>query len=180
MKKQIISEEFLKMQKLAGLITEGEYKEKINEVLDDNTIKMVFDEKIQDDYKPLIGTDPIYDGLEKVLNSPELLQKVTEWVNNMLEDEDDEEIEDMTGAYTSDAVDYEIMKAFAPQLAKNLIKVGFTYDKNDDIWAVPEKYSNKTNYKELTSYGIIWDIWNVDYDTSPREAISDYLQDAAE
>jgi len=31
MKKQILNEEFLKMQKLAGLITEGEYKEKMNE-----------------------------------------------------------------------------------------------------------------------------------------------------
>jgi hypothetical protein len=31
-----------------------------------------------------------------------------------------------------------------------------------------------------TSYGIIWDVWNMDYDTSPREAISDYLKDAAE
>ena len=33
-KKQILNEEFLKMQKLAGLITESEYKEKINEVDD--------------------------------------------------------------------------------------------------------------------------------------------------
>lgn len=31
MKKQILNEEFLKMQKLAGLITEGQYKEKLNE-----------------------------------------------------------------------------------------------------------------------------------------------------
>ena len=31
MKKQILSEEFLKMQKLAGLITESEFKVKLNE-----------------------------------------------------------------------------------------------------------------------------------------------------
>jgi hypothetical protein len=35
-KKQILNEEFLKMQKLAGLITESEYKEKINEVDDED------------------------------------------------------------------------------------------------------------------------------------------------
>lgn len=32
MKKQILNEEFLKMQKLAGLITESEYKEKVEEI----------------------------------------------------------------------------------------------------------------------------------------------------
>ena len=36
MKKQIISEEFLRMQKLAGLITEGQYKAKLNENEDED------------------------------------------------------------------------------------------------------------------------------------------------
>jgi len=175
-----MNKEFKRMQKLAGLITESEHEKRVNEVVDNNTIQMIFDERIQDEYKPLIGTDPIYGGLEKVLNSPKLFQKVTEWVNDMLENEDDEDdIDDTTKGYASDATDYKIMETFAPYLAKNLIKVGFTYNKNKDIWTVPKNYLDKTNDKELTSYGIIWEIWGVDYDTSPREIIGEYLQDAA-
>jgi hypothetical protein len=147
--------------------------------VDENLIKSTFDEKVQDDYKPLIGTDPIYDGLEEVLNSPETFQKVVEWVKGMVEDEDEDE--DYTEAYASDATDYKIMEAFAPRLVQNLIKAGFTYDKGEDEWIVPENYSNKTEYEALTSYGIIWDIWGLggDYDTSPRETISQFLTRAA-
>ena len=43
MKKQILNEEFLKMQKLAGLITESEYKAKMDEVDDED-----FDDEDED------------------------------------------------------------------------------------------------------------------------------------
>jgi hypothetical protein len=135
---------------------------------------------VQDDYKPLIGTDPIYDGLEEVLNSPETFQKVVEWVKEMVEDE--EEDEDYTEAYASDATDYKIMEVFAPRLVQNLLDAGFTYNKDEDEWIVPENYFNKTEYEALTSYGIIWDIWGLggDYDTSPRETIGQFLKRAAQ
>jgi hypothetical protein len=150
--------------------------------VDENLIKSTFDEKVQDDYKPLIGTDPIYDGLEEVLNSPETFQKVAEWVKDQFESSGEDLEEGDEAGYASDATDYMIMEAFAPRLVQNLLKVGFTYtpgDRDGD-WAVPEDYSNKTDYEELTSYGIIWDIWDVDYDTSPREIVSQFLTRAAE
>lgn len=86
----------------------------------------------------------------------------------------------MAKTYAYDATDRIIMEIFTPRLIQNLIKVGFTYDRNEDSWTVPENYSNKTDSNELTSYGIIWDIWDVDYDTSPREFIGEFLADAAQ
>jgi len=148
--------------------------------VDENLIKSIFDEKVQDDYKPLIGTDPIYDGLEEVLNSPETFQKVTEWVKDQIESYGEDFEEGEEEGFASDATDYMIMRAFAPRLAQNLLKVGFTYDEGEDSWMVPEDYSSKTDSEELTSYGIIWDIWDVDYDTSPREIISQFLEEAAQ
>ena len=150
--------------------------------VDENLIKSTFDEKVQDDYKPLIGTDPIYDGLEEVLNSPETFQKVAEWVKDQFESSGEDLEEGDEAGYASDATDYAIMETFAPRLVQNLIKAGFTYDKDEDYWTVPENYSNKTEYEALTSYGIIWDIWGLggDYDTSPRETISQFLTRAAE
>jgi hypothetical protein len=187
MKKQVLSEEFKRMQKLAGLITENQ----INEVeVDKEKLMPIFDEVFNDkiqDYSSLVGTDPIYDGLNNVIKNPSVKQAIFDWAYLITtEDEDDEEeVIDMFGGYVSDGVDYEIMQAFAPQLAKNLIKAGFTYDKDEDIWTIPQPYLDKIdssfNYSDgATSYGIIWDVWGVDYDTSPRENISSYLEDAAQ
>ena len=150
--------------------------------VDENLIKSIFDEKVQDDYKPLIGNDPIYDGLEEVLNSPETFQKVTEWVNDQVESSGEDFEEGEEESYASDATDYMIMEAFAPRLTQNLLDAGFTYNKEEDEWTVPENYSDKTEYEVLTSYGIIWDIWGLggDYDTSPRETIGEFLKDAAQ
>jgi len=39
MKKQMLNKEFLKMQKLAGLITEGQYKARLNEAMFDDNAK---------------------------------------------------------------------------------------------------------------------------------------------
>lgn len=140
--------------------------------VDNNKIKQIIDEKIQEDYKPLIGTDPIYDGLEEVLNSSKIFQDI---INNVDNDEDDE---DLLMGQISDSVDFTIMGEFAPRLVKNLLAVGFKYDSDDDSWIVPKKYI--VDDEMLTSYGIIWDIWGVDYDTSPREIIGDYLEEAAQ
>jgi hypothetical protein len=166
---------------LKQFLTEGRLLNEDTQV-DENLIKSIFDERVQDDYKPLIGTDPIYDGLEGVLNSPETFQKVTEWVKDQVESSGEDFEEGEEEGYASDATDYMIMEAFAPSLVQNLIKAGFTYNKDEDYWTVPESYSDKAEYEELTSYGIIYDIWGLggDYDTSPRETISQFLTSAAE
>jgi hypothetical protein len=166
---------------LKSFLAEGRLLNEDTQV-DGNLIKSIFNEKVQDDYKLLIGTDPIYDGLEGVLNSPETFQKVIEWVKDQVESSGEDFEEGEEEGYASDATDYMIMEAFAPRLVQNLIKAGFTYDKDEDYWTVPESYSDKAEYEELTSYGIIYDIWGLggDYDTSPRETISQFLTSAAE
>jgi len=112
-------------------------------------------------------------------------QETWNWVRDLnSEDEDDD---DMIEAYSQDGIDYTIMERFAPQLAKNLVRAGFTYDKDEEFWSVPDSYLEKLPENErneytngATSYGIIWDFWGMDYDTSPRENISDKLDDAAQ
>ena len=183
MKKQL-NEQFIRMQKLAGIITENQ----INEAkMDKDALMSQFEEQWKDhsqEYLDLVGTDPIYKGLDTVVNNPKVKQEIFDWAYKFTaEDEDD----DGFGGYVQDGIDYTIMEYFAPQLAKNLIAAGFTFDKEEDEWTVPQSYLSKIDnsfgYSDTfrpTSYGIIWDIWNMDYDTSPREVISDYLKDAAE
>jgi len=182
--KQQLNEQFTRMQKLAGIITENQ----INEVeMDKEALMSQFDKQWKghsQEYLDLVGTDPIYKGLDTVVNNPKVKQEIFDWAYKFTaEDEDD----DGFGGYVQDGIDYTIMEYFAPQLAKNLIAAGFTFDKEEDEWTVPQSYLSKMDnsfgYSDTfrpTSYGIIWDIWNMDYDTSPREVISDYLKDAAE
>jgi hypothetical protein len=197
--KRPLNEQFRRMQKLAGIITENQ----INEVemdkdkvemdkdkveMNKKTLMLQFNDQWKDhsqEYLNLVGTDPIYKGLDAVVNNPKVKQKAFDWAYNLTaEDEDEDALKSFRG-YVQDGIDYEIMQAFAPQLAENLIAAGFTFDKDEDIWILPQSYLDKTNgmfdYSNgATSYGIIWDVWNMDYDTSPRETISDYLKDAAE
>ena len=183
MKKQL-NEQFIRMQKLAGIITENQ----INEIdVDKEALMSQFEEQWKDhsqEYLDLVGTNPIYKGLDAVVNNPKVKQETFDWAYNLTAEDEDEDALEGFGGYVQDGIDYEIMQAFAPQLAKNLIAAGFTYDKGEDIWTVPQSYLDKMGgmfdySKGATSYGIIWDIWNMDYDTSPREVISDYLEDAA-
>ena len=161
----------------------------INEIdVDKEALMSQFEEQWKDqspEYLDLVGTDPIYKGLDAVVNNPKVKQEAFDWAYELTADDEDEDALEMFGAYVQDSIDYEIMKAFAPQLAKNLIAAGFTYDKDEDIWTIPQSYLDKIgdvfDYSNgATSYGIIWDVWNMDYDTSPRELIGDYLKDAAE
>lgn len=160
---------------LKKFLTEG----KLLIEVDNNEIKQIFDEKVQEEYKPLVGTDPIYDGLEEVLNSPKTFQDVVDGVNDTISSYDDEDLDpELIPSFTADTVDFTIMGEFAPRLVKNLLAVGFKYDSDDESWTIPEKYI--VDDEMLTSYGIIWDIWGVDYDTSIREIVSDYLEEAAQ
>jgi len=163
-------------------------KNQINEVeMDKEALMSQFEEQWKDhsqEYLDLVGTNPIYKGLDAVVNNPKVKQETFDWAYNLTAEDEDEDALEGFGGYVQDGIDYEIMQAFAPQLAKNLIAAGFTYDKGEDIWTVPQSYLDKMDgmfdySKGATSYGIIWDIWNMDYDTSPREVISDYLEDAA-
>lgn len=178
--------EIRRMQKLAGVITESQYHQ-LKEA-DENNMSLfneIWDEQSKE-YLSLVGTDPIYDGLDKVVNDPDVKQKALDWATQLTAEDEDEE-DNLFGGYAQDGIDYEIMQAFAPQLARNLVKNGFKYDKDELYWTIPSAYLNKLDksrqevYKNgATSYGIIWDFFNYDYDTSPRENISDYLDDAAQ
>ena len=141
-----MNNEFLKMQKLAGLITEGRYKARLNEIeINKEELMPKFEEIWKDktlDYSSLIGTDPIYKGLDGVLNNPKIKQNAFDWAYE-LTIEDEEEDSSMFKAYTSDGIDYEIMQAFAPQLAKNLIKHEVTLITRQDFDLVNKEATDK-------------------------------------
>ena len=133
-------------------------------------------------YSELIGTSPIYNGLDQVLADPKLFDTIMENVNDVMNDNEYDDEEDRAGSelgYVVDFTDRAIMEAFAPQLIQNLLDLGFTYDSDEDNWTVPQQYQ-VDGQDNLTSYGIIWDIWGVNYDTSVRESIGDILRKAAE
>lgn len=179
MKKSNLNE-VQRMQQLAGIVKESQ--------LNENKNNIIFDElwgEQSKEYLDLVGTDPIYDGLDKVVNDPRTMYSALKWAQELADEDEDDD--DMFGAYAQDGIDYEIMQRFAPQLARNLVRLGFNYNSDDTYWTVPPAYLDKLNdstKKEYqngaTSYGIIWDFFNYDYDTSPREIIGDYLDKAAQ
>jgi hypothetical protein len=156
-------------------------KDLANQLDLENDLKKTFlklwDEHITDDYLSLINTNNvIYDGLDKVLKDPKLKEKIFNNAYDRIADEDFEDEEERYNDFQGsviDEIDYSIMAEFAPQLARNLLTAGFKYDSDEDMWTSP-----KSN--QFTSYGIIWDVWGVDYDTSVRETISEYLEQAAQ
>jgi hypothetical protein len=146
------------------------------------TDKKVFDEQVNE-YRSLISETPLYKGLEKVLDSKELLEKVTERNKCISEDWDEEDKEDGYGGITVDSVDCVVMELFAEQLIENLIEEGFIWDKENEGWTVPEKY-RKTKFteitgeqKDLTNYGIVWDVLPMDFDTCIREMVSERIDE---
>lgn len=156
-------------------------KDLANQLELENNLKKTFlklwDEQITDEYLPLVNTgDVIYNGLDKVLKDPELKEKTFNEAYNRIVDEDfesEEERYDYFKGSVMDEVDFNIMAEFAPQLARNLLTAGFEYDSDEDLWILPD-----TN--QFSSYGIIWDIWGIDYDTNIRETIGRYLKNAAQ
>ena len=82
MKKQILNEEFLKMQKLAGLITEGQYKARLNEgkllkeengVFSSTVCKQIFDACVEQDRKEMKEDPP---------KNPEVIKTYEQEVQN--------------------------------------------------------------------------------------------------
>ena len=139
--------------------------------------KEVFDEQVNE-YRSLISETPLYKGLEKVLDSEKLLERVIERNECISEDWDEEDKEDGYGGITVDGVDCVVMELFAEQLIENLIEEGFIWDKENEGWTVPEKYINERNTDlELTNYGIVWDVLPVSYDTCIREMVSERIDE---
>jgi hypothetical protein len=144
--------------------------------------KKIFEEQVNE-YRSLISETPLYKGLDKVLDSKELLEKVIERNKCISEDWDKEDFEDGYEGITVDSVDCVVMELFAEQLIKNLIEEGFIWNEENEGWTVPEKY-RKTKFahitgeqNELTNYGIIWDVLPMNYDTCIREMISDIIDE---
>lgn len=136
-----------------------------------------FDEQVNE-YRSLISETPLYKGLEQVLDSKELLEKVTERNECITEDWGDEDREYGYGGVTIDGVDCVVMELFAEQLIQNLIEEGFIWDKEDESWTVPKKYITGENQDlQLTNYGIVWDILPMDFDTCIREMVSERIND---
>jgi len=156
-------------------------KDLANQLELENNLKKTFlklwDKQITDEYLPLVNTgDVIYKGLDEVLKDPELKEKTFNDAYDRIVDEDfesEEERYDYFQGSVMDEVDFNIMAEFAPQLAKNLLTAGFEYDSDEDLWILPD-----TN--QFSSYGIIWDVWGIDYDTNIRETIGRYLKNAAQ
>jgi hypothetical protein len=144
--------------------------------------KEVFDEQVNE-YRSLISETPLYKGLEKVLDSEELLERVIERNECISEDWDEEDLKYGYGGITVDGVDCVVMELFAEQLIENLIEEGFIWDKENEGWSVPEKY-RKVKFAditgeqtELTNYGIVWDVLPMDFDTSIREMVSERIDE---
>jgi len=144
--------------------------------------KEAFDEQVNE-YRSLISENSLYKGLEKVLDSEELLEKVIERNECISEDWDEEDFEYGYGGITIDGVDCIVMEMFAEQLIKNLLEEGFIWNKENEYWTIPEKY-RKTKFvhitgeqNELTNYGVVWDILPMDYDISIREMVSERIDE---
>lgn len=145
----------------------------------------------KNEYLKISNSKPIYIGLNKAINNPTVnknaIDNILEFVESLNEDGDEDYIPDTLAGQAPVFFDYEIMENFAPQFVQNLYDLGFKFDNNEGIWIIPDDYYNKLSSsdqkeysdKEITSYGIIWDLFDIDYDTDIRETISDYLNNAA-
>ena len=141
--------------------------------------KEAFDEQVNE-YRSLISENSLYKGLEKVLDSKELLEKVIERNECISEDWDDEDKEDGYGGITVDGVDCVVMELFAEQLIENLLEEGFIWNKEKEYWTIPEKYKGSIligDENELTNYGVVWDILPMGYDTCIREMVSERIDE---
>ena len=146
-------------------------------------VKKDFDNYLKD-YENLKGKDLIYKGIEELLDNSELREKL---FNECLE-ESKELIEygewdnDMFNFIFSDRIDIKVMDWFFDKLVNNLLEKGFKFELEDEwevIWYNNNNVLNKKGeeflYKELYSYGVICELWGIDYDTDVRELISERL-----
>ena len=86
-----MNKEFLKMQKIAGLITEGQYKEKLSEIIDD-----IDDTPSPDgDFDPMDYAD---DNDDKTPLTPEVQQYIDDAIDELRKSQSSEEWAKLDGA----------------------------------------------------------------------------------
>jgi hypothetical protein len=100
--KQILSEEFFRMQKLAGLITESDYKEKISEA----DVELS-NEEINDFFDTMYDSDSIFDILDDA---------GIDWTNEF--ENGNLDIQDIMDDYMDDFLNYVVKKH--PEIVKQL------------------------------------------------------------
>ena len=112
----------------------------------------------------------IFDVVKELENDNEYWVEV---INDLEEDfkEDIEEEEDFIDGMLMDYIDRELMNRFGEKFKNNLIKLGYKYDYDDEVWDLVDK-NDKMN---LSCYGVIWDYW-YDLDTCVREDVGDIFE----
>jgi hypothetical protein len=124
--------------------------------------------------------EEMYNGVFEVINELENDEKHwIELVNNLMEDyedsDKDESEDDFIDMILGDCVDRELMGRFGKQFGKNLIKLGYKYDSEEEYWDLKDK----RNGEDLTCYGVIWDYW-YGLDTDVRESVSEIFEEEIE
>ncbi len=115
----------------------------------------------------------MYNGVFEVIN--ELENDETYWINLINDLTEDEPDDDFINMILVDCVDREVMSRFGRQFGENLIKLGYTYNSDEESWDLKDKRSGE----DLTCYGVIWDYW-YSLDTDVRESVSEIFEDEIE
>jgi hypothetical protein len=138
MKKQMLNEEFLKMQKLAGLITESEYKTKLNENKNIVSILRSWDAAKGDrlDYQTVANMIEIgrYEAAAKFI-SDELDTSVKEMIMDIIEENDPELYKKMFNS-TADSSKFKRSNTLTP------IAAAFRISKGEDYETLAQQYPN--------------------------------------
>jgi hypothetical protein len=124
--------------------------------------------------------EEMYNGVFEVINELENdKEHWTELINDLMEDyedsDKDESEDDFIDMILGDCVDRELMGRFGKQFGKNLIKLGYKYDSEEEYWDLKDK----RNGEDLTCYGVIWDYW-YSLDTDVRESVSEIFEEEIE
>jgi hypothetical protein len=124
--------------------------------------------------------EEMYSGVFDVINELENdKEHWTELINDLMEDyedsDKDESEDDFIDMILGDCVDRELMGRFGKQFGKNLIKLGYKYDSEEEYWDLKDK----RNGEDLTCYGVIWDYW-YSLDTDVRESVSEIFEEEIE
>ena len=166
-----MSQEFKRMQKLAGL-TEAT-------IIYGNPDYL----KYYEDWKDKVNKNPeLYKGLKEAMQSPQFskgIKDLTDQFTNSYREEPDEDIseEEYVGRWVWEFYFLKIIAIWGKTFIKNLFDNGFTYNRNNESWTVPDKYSNQwRNENELTGYGLIWKVFPI-MDTDTRERVGEYFEE---
>jgi hypothetical protein len=127
-------------------------KEEINELIKENGSEM-------------------YNGVFEVIDELENDEDHWNELITDLEEDYEEDDDDFINMVLGDCIDRELMGRFGKQFGKNLIKLGYKYDSEEECWDLKDKW----NDGGLTCYGVIWDYW-YDLDTDVRESVGEAFE----